>query len=145
MYKFMYTRSEILLESAFYGDLVKIDVATDMMYETYIDEMLYADTEEEFNEAGKGIVGTLIQMIGSAIGKIIKFFKDRIANVKKSAGMKKILKTMDSETKDAVIRISSKEKVKLPDTQKAAKLLDQAERGMTAMVDKVSSQIASFE
>ena len=40
MYKFMYTRSEILLESAFYGDLVKIDVATDMMYETYIDEML---------------------------------------------------------------------------------------------------------
>ena len=145
MYKFMYTRSEILLESAFYGDLVKIDVATDMMYETYIDEMLYADTEEEFNEAGKGIVGTLIQMIGSAIGKIIKFFKDRIANVKKSAGMKKILKTMDSETKDAVIRISSKEKVKLPDTQKAAKLLDQAERGMTAMVEKVSSQIASFE
>ena len=145
MYKFMYTRSEILLESAFYGDLVKIDVATDMMYETYIDEMLYADTEEEFNEAGKGIVGTLIQMIGSAIGKIIKFFKDRIANVKKSSGMKKILKTMDSETKDAVIRISSKEKVKLPDTQKAAKLLDQAERGMTAMVDKVSSQIASFE
>lgn len=141
----MYTRSEILLESAFYGDLTKIDVATDMMCESYIDEMLYADSEEEFNEAGKGVVGTIIKMIGSAIGKIIQFLKDRVAGIKKSAGMKKVLKAMDPETKDAVIRISSKEKVKLPDTQKAAKLLDQAERGMTVMVDKVSAQIASFE
>ena len=141
----MYTRNEILLESAFYGDLTKIDVATDMMCESYIDEMLYADSEEEFNEAGKGVVGTIIKMIGSAIGKIIQFLKDRVAGIKKSAGMKKVLKAMDPETKDAVIRISSKEKVKLPDTQKAAKLLDQAERGMTVMVDKVSAQIASFE
>ena len=103
----MYTRSEILLESAFYGDLTKIDVATDMMCESYIDEMLYADSEEEFNEAGKGVVGTIIKMIGSAIGKIIQFLKDRVAGIKKSAGMKKVLKAMDPETKDAVIRTRS--------------------------------------
>ena len=141
----MYTKNDILLESAFFGDIVKIDVATDMMCESYIDQLYYAEDEETFNEAGAGIVGTIVKMIGSSISRVIKFLRDRISGIKKSAGMKKILKSMDPETKEAVLRVKSKEKVKFPDVAKAEKLLDQAEKGMSVMVSKVSSSIAAMD
>lgn len=141
----MYTKNDILLESAFYGDMTKINVATDMMCETYIDQMFEAEDEDTFNEAGKGVVGTIVKMIGGAISRIIKFLKDRVTGIKKSASMKRIINAMDPETKAAVLRVKSKEKVKFPDVAKASKLLDQAEKGMNIMVDKVSSSIAAMD
>ena len=141
----MYTKNDILLESAFYGDMTKINVATDMMCETYIDQMFEAEDEDTFNEAGKGVVGTIVKMIGGAISRIIKFLKDRVTGIKKSANMKRIIDAMDPETKAAVLRVKSKEKVKFPDVAKASKLLDQAEKGMNIMVDKVSSSIAAMD
>lgn len=141
----MYTKNDILLESAFYGDMTKINVATDMMCETYIDQMFEAEDEDTFNEAGKGVVGTIVKMIGGAVSRIIKFLKDRVTGIKKSAGMKRIINAMDPETKAAVLRVKSKEKVKFPDVAKASKLLDQAEKGMNIMVDKVSSSIAAMD
>ena len=141
----MYTKNDILLESAFFGDIVKIDVATDMMCESYIDLLYNAEDEETFNEAGAGIVGSIVKMIGSSIGRVIKFLQDRIAGIKKSAGMKKILKSMEPETKEAVLKVKSKEKVKFPDVAKAEKLLDQAEKGMSVMVSKVSSSVAAMD
>lgn len=141
----MYTKNDILLESAFFADIVKIDVATDMMCESYMDQLYYAEDEETFNEAGASIVGSIVKMIGSSISRVIKFLQDRIAGIKKSAGMKKILKSMEPETKEAVLKVKSKEKVKFPDVAKAEKLLDQAEKGMDVMVSKVSSSVAAMD
>ena len=141
----MYTKNDILLESAFYGDMVKIDVATEMMCETYIDQMLEAEDEETYLEAGKGVVGSILKMIQSAIDRIAKFLRDKVSGMKKSQEMKSILKTLEPETRKAIMNMKKGEKVKLPDVAKASKLLDQAEKGMDIVVQKVSSTIAAMD
>lgn len=141
----MYTKNDILLESAFFGDIVKIDVATDMLCESYIDQMLGAEDEETYLEAGKGVIGSILKMIQSAVDRISKFLRDKVSGMRKSKEMKNILKTLEPETRKAIMNMRKGEKVKLPDVAKASKLLDQAEKGMDIMVQKVSSTIAAME
>ena len=80
----IYTKNEIVMEATLYGDIARIQLATDMTYDHYMDMMESAVMENDWammeasDDAAKK---SIAQMIKSVMEKIKEFIKKQIEMV----------------------------------------------------------------
>ena len=89
----IYTKNEIVMEAALYGDLARIQIATDMMYEHYVNMMENAimDDDENMMEAAEdGVKKSIAEMFSAVIERIKAYIKDKIEMVKRKLAIKKL-------------------------------------------------------
>lgn len=89
----VFTKNEIMLESTNAADITRIEVACDMMIESFLDGM----TEDTYYENAEKTISTIKQKVKSTIEKIVAFIKKCAESVKKALDERKIKKTLSPE------------------------------------------------
>ena len=142
----IYTKNEIVMEATLYGDLARIQVATDMTYDHYMDMMETAVMENDWammeasDDAAKK---SIAQMIKSVIEKIKEFIKKQIEMVQRKLALKKLsdIGIKFSEAKiNALIKNSPPGKrVKAVDIERVLDLTDKVEKDCEKFFGQVAS------
>ena len=140
----IYTKNEIVMEATLYGDLARIQVATDMMYEHYVDMMESAivDDDENMMEAAEdGVKKSIAEMFSAVIDRIKEFIKNKIEIVKRRLAIKKLsdigIKLSNTEIDKIMKNTPPDKKVMCVDVDRVLALLDRAEKGANAFIDRV--------
>lgn len=140
----IYTKNEIVMEATLYGDLVRIQVATDMMYEHYVDMMESAivDDDENMMEAAEdGVKKSIAEMFSAVIDRIKEFIQNKIETVKRRLAIKKLsdigIKLSNTEIDKIMKNTPPDKKVMCVDVDRVLALLDRAEKGANAFIDRV--------
>lgn len=142
----IYTKNEIVMEATLYGDIARIQVATDMTYDHYMDMMESAVMENDWammessDDAAKKSIG---QMIKSVMEKIKEFIKKQIEMVQRKLALKKLsdIGIKFSEAKiNALIKNSPPGKrVKAVDIERVLDLTDKVEKDCEKFFGQVAS------
>lgn len=140
----IYTKNEIVMEATLYGDLARIQVATDMMYEHYVDMMESAivDDDENMMEAAEdGVKKSIAEMFSAVIDRIKEFIQNKIETVKRRLAIKKLsdigIKLSNTEIDKIMKNTPPDKKVMCVDVDRVLALLDRAEKGANAFIDRV--------
>ena len=140
----IYTKNEIVMEAALYGDLARIQVATDMMYEHYVDMMESAivyDDENMMEAAEDGVKKSIAEMFSAVIDRIKEFIQNKIETVKRRLAIKKLsdigIKLSNTEIDKIMKNTPPDKKVMCVDVDRVLALLDRAEKGANAFIDRV--------
>lgn len=140
----IYTKNEIVMEATLYGDLARIQIATDMMYEHYVDMMESAivDSDENMMEAAEdGVKKSIAEMFSAVIDRIKEFIKNKIETVKRRLAIKKLsdigIKLSNTEIDKIMKNTPPDKKVMCVDVDRVLALLDRAEKGANAFIDRV--------
>lgn len=140
----IYTKNEIVMEATLYGDLARIQVATDMMYDHYVDMMENAimDDDENMMEAAEdGVKKSIAEMFSAVIDRIKEFIKNKIEIVKRRLAIKKLsdigIKLSNTEIDKIMKNTPPDKKVMCVDVDRVLALLDRAEKGANAFIDRV--------
>lgn len=140
----IYTKNEIVMEAALYADLARIQVATDMMYEHYVDMMESAivDDDENMMEAAEdGVKKSIAEMFSAVIDRIKEFIQNKIETVKRRLAIKKLsdigIKLSNTEIDKIMKNTPPDKKVMCVDVDRVLALLDRAEKGANAFIDRV--------
>lgn len=143
----IYTKNEIVMEAALYGDLARIQIATDMMYEHYVDMMESAivDNDKNMMEAAEdGVKKSIAEMFSAVIERIKAYIKDKIEMVKRKLAIKKLsdigIKLSKAEIDKVIKNTPPDKKVKFVDVDRILTLLDRAEKGANAFVDRIAKE-----
>ena len=147
----IYTKNEIVMEATLYGDLARIQVATDMMYDHYVNMMESAimDDDENMMEAAEdGVKKSIAEMFSAVIERIKAYIKDKIELVKRKFAIKKLsdigIKLSNTEIDKIMKNTPPDKKVMCVDVDRALALLDRAEKGANAFIDRVSKETAKM-
>lgn len=142
----IYTKNEIVMEATLYGDIARIQLATDMTYDHYMDMMESAVMENDWammESSDDAAKKSIAQMIKSVIEKIKEFIKKQIEMVQRKLALKKLsdIGIKFSEAKiNALIKNSPPGKrVKAVDIERVLDLTDKLEKDS----EKFFSQVAS--
>ena len=140
----IYTKNEIVMEATLYGDIARIQVATNMMYEHYVDMMESAivDDDENMMEAAEdGVKKSIAEMFSSVIDRIKEFIQNKIETVKRRLAIKKLsdigIKLSNTEIDKIMKNTPPDKKVMCVDVDRVLALLDRAEKGANAFIDRV--------
>lgn len=143
----IYTKNEIVMEATLYGDLARIQVATDMTYDHYMDMMESAivDDDENMMEAAEdGVKKSIAEMFSAVIERIKAYIKDKIEMVKRKLAIKKLsdigIKLSKAEIDKVIKNTPPDKKVKSVDVDRVLTLLDRAEKGANAFVDRIAKE-----
>ena len=142
----IYTKNEIVMEATLYGDLARIQVATDMTYDHYMDMMESAVMENDWammeasDDAAKKSIG---QMIKSVMEKIKEFIKKQIEMVQRKLALKKLsdigIKFSEAKINALIKNTPPGKRVKAVDIERVLDLTDKVEKDC----EKFFSQVAS--
>lgn len=142
----IYTKNEIVMEATLYGDLARIQVATDMTYDHYMDMMESAVMENDWammeasDDAAKK---SIAQMIKSVIEKIKEFIKKQIEMVQRKLALKKLsdigIKFSEAKINALIKNTPPGKRVKAVDIERVLDLTDKVEKDC----EKFFSQVAS--
>ena len=142
----IYTKNEIVMEATLYGDLARIQVATDMTYDHYMDMMESAVMENDWammESSDDAATKSIGQMIKSVMEKIKEFIKKQIEMIQRKLALKRLsdIGIKFSEAKiNALIKNSPPDKrVKAVDIERVLDLTDKLEKDS----EKFFSQVAS--
>ena len=140
----IYTKNEIVMEATLYGDLARIQVATDMMYEHYVDMMesaIVVNDENMMEAAEDGVKKSIAEMFSAVIDRIKEFIKNKIETVKRRLAIKKLsdigIKLSNTEIDKIMKNTPPDKKVMCVDVDRVLALLDRAEKGVHAFIDRV--------
>lgn len=140
----IYTKNEIVMEATLYGDLARIQVATDMMYEHYVDMMESAIVDDDYDmmeAAEDGVKKSIAEMFSAVIDRIKEFIKNKIETVKRRLAIKKLsdigIKLSNTEIDKIMKNTPPDKKVMCVDVDRVLALLDRAEKGANAFIDRV--------
>lgn len=140
----IYTKNEIVMEATLYGDIARIQVATNMMYEHYVDMMESAivDDDENMMEAAEdGVKKSIAEMFSAVIDRIKEFIQNKIETVKRRLAIKKLsdigIKLSNTEIDKIMKNTPPDKKVMCVDVDRVLALLDRAEKGANAFIDRV--------
>ena len=140
----IYTKNEIVMEATLYGDLARIQVATDMMYDHYVNMMESAimDDDENMMEAAEdGVKKSIAEMFSAVIDRIKEFIQNKIETVKRRLAIKKLsdigIKLSNTEIDKIMKNTPPDKKVMCVDVDRVLALLDRAEKGANAFIDRV--------
>ena len=140
----IYTKNEIVMEATLYGDLARIQVATDMMYDHYVDMMENAimyDDENMMEAAEDGVKKSIAEMFSAVIDRIKEFIQNKIETVKRRLAIKKLsdigIKLSNTEIDKIMKNTPPDKKVMCVDVDRVLALLDRAEKGANAFIDRV--------
>lgn len=128
------------MESALYGDLVRINTATDMMCEHYMDIMESTDDYEVMEEATSSVFKTIGTMITSAFERLKKFIKEKVEYIRRSSQMKKLKGTISAADKKTLKDIPADAKFEVVDLDMAYKYMDQIDKVIDEMVKRVGDE-----
>ena len=140
----IYTKNEIVMEAALYGDLARIQIATDMMYEHYVDMMESAIVDDDYDmmeAAEDGVKKSIAEMFSAVIDRIKEFIQNKIETVKRRLAIKKLsdigIKLSNTEIDKIMKNTPPDKKVMCVDVDRVLALLDRAEKGANAFIDRV--------
>lgn len=143
----IYTKNEIVMEATLYGDLARIQVATDMMYKHYVDMMESAIVDDDYDmmeAAEDGVKKSIAEMFSAVIDRIKAYIKDKIEMVKRKLAIKKLsdigIKLSKAEIDKVIKNTPPDKKVKFVDVDRILTLLDRAEKGANAFVDRIAKE-----
>ena len=142
----IYTKNEIVMEATLYGDIARIQLATDMTYDHYMDMMESAVMENDWammeasDDAAKKSIG---QMIKSVMEKIKEFIKKQIEMVQRKLALKKLsdigIKFSEAKINALIKNTPPGQRVKAVDIERVLDLTDKVEKDC----EKFFSQVAS--
>lgn len=140
----IYTKNEIVMEATLYGDLARIQIATDMMYEHYVDMMESAIVDDDYDmmeAAEDGVKKSIAEMFSAVIDRIKEFIQNKIETVKRRLAIKKLsdigIKLSNTEIDKIMKNTPPDKKVMCVDVDRVLALLDRAEKGANAFIDRV--------
>ena len=143
----IYTKNEIVMEATLYGDLARIQIATDMMYEHYVDMMESAIVDDDYDmmeAAEDGVKKSIAEMFSAVIERIKAYIKDKIEMVKRKFAIKKLsdigVKLSKAEIDKVIKNTPPDKKVKSVDVDRILTLLDRAEKGANAFLDRIAKE-----
>ena len=114
----IFSKDEILMESTFVSDMVRIEYATDAMLDHYLESALYLENAKSIADRMKKAIGGIKTMIQTAIERLQKFISDKIEMWKRSKEMKKLKDVLDSNMVNAINHMDPSVKVICPDVKK---------------------------
>lgn len=142
----IYTKNEIVMEATLYGDLARIQVATDMTYDHYMDMMESAVMENDWammeasDDAAKK---SIAQMIKSVIEKIKEFIKKQIEMVQRKLALKKLsdigIKFSEAKINALIKNTPPGKRVKAVDIERVLDLTDKVEKDCEKFFGQVAS------
>lgn len=142
----IYTKNEIVMEATLYGDIARIQLATDMTYDHYMDMMESAVMENDWammeasDDAAKK---SIAQMIKSVMEKIKEFIKKQIEMVQRKLALKKLsdigIKFSEAKINALIKNTPPGKRVKAVDIERVLDLTDKVEKDC----EKFFSQVAS--
>ena len=142
----IYTKNEIVMEATLYGDLARIQVATDMTYDHYMDMMESAVMENDWammeasDDAAKK---SIAQMIKSVIEKIKEFIKKQIEMVQRKLALKKLsdigIKFSEAKINALIKNTPPGQRVKAVDIERVLDLTDKVEKECEKFFGQVAS------
>ena len=135
----VYSKNDIILESAFFGDLTRINVATDMMCEHYLDLMDFSD-DDVIEESVSSVLTTIGKMIKSTFERLKKFIRDKIEYIKRCSQMKKLKGIVTALDKQMLKDIPGDAKVEVPDIKAAYKYMDEIDKAVDILVKRVTTE-----
>lgn len=142
----IYTKNEIVMEATLYGDLARIQLATDMTYDHYMDMMESAVMENDWammeasDDAAKK---SIAQMIKSVIEKIKEFIKKQIEMVQRKLALKKLsdigIKFSEAKINALIKNTPPGQRVKAVDIERVLDLTDKVEKECEKFFGQVAS------
>lgn len=135
----IFSKDEILMESAFFGDLTRINVAADMMCEHYMDLMDFSE-DDVVEESVSSVLDTIGKMIKSTFERLKKFIRDKIEYIKRCSQMKKLKGIVTALDKQMLKDIPGDAKVEVPDIKAAYKYMDEIDKAVDILVKRVTTE-----
>lgn len=136
----MHSKNDIVLESVFFGDLTRIDVATDLMCEHYLDMMADADNYEVMEEATSSVFGSISTMVKNTFARIKKFIKEKIEMINRSIQMKKLQDMVSDAERAKLKEIPADAKFQIVDLKVVYKYMDEIEKASSELIKRVNAE-----
>lgn len=141
----IYSKEEIMLEANLACDIAKITTASELMTESYIDQMIEADSIDSFFESGGNALEALKKGLIGAIQKVITFLRTQLEKLSDMIGegeMKELMKedpvpVLPEEYKKMLDKCDTWMSPKIPDMKKFFELMQEAD----AVMEKYSDYI----
>ena len=151
----VFTKEDIMMEATLASDITRIQTVSDMLVESFLDQMVEADNIDSFFEAGGNALEAVKKAVFGTLKKIIDFLHDQLEKLsdKLSDGeLESLMKeepvppSLPPEYQVMIEKCNKRFSPKLPDMKEFFKLMQDADAVMdkyTKFIEDTSSHVIS--
>lgn len=131
--------------ASYCGQLSKIETGCNLIIESAVESLNYADSETAYTEGVEGIVNSLITMVSAAFKTIIEFIGKQVEKIDNLVNGKKYQMMMSPEMKAKFDEVTAGKDVKGIDTVALLKLSKKSEAFIDKFMTTVNTEISKAQ